>query len=68
MSDGLDWGAPVTVKVNDVDDDELKLEWSDDPDDDDENEDENEINKNELIGNKSGTGDGGNFLEKVNIF
>ena len=33
---GLDWGAPVTVKVHNEDEDELKLEWSDDDDDDDE--------------------------------
>ena len=36
---GLDWGAPVTVKVHNEDEDELKLEWSDDDDEENDNED-----------------------------
>ena len=33
---GLDWGAPVSVKIqHDDDEDELKLEWSEDEDNDD---------------------------------
>lgn len=49
---GLDWGAPVTVKLH-QDEDELKLEWSDDGDDDNDEEEARQDQIGRLEKNKS---------------